>query len=789
MEHRLIIAEKNNAAVRLALILSDGTMRRARIGPVPIYQFEGPEFLAKDQPDQQEGRVGTGRRMAITVIGLRGHIMALDYPDRFNVWKDVDPRSLIDEPPIKKAEATAIVAALQELAPSLDEVVVATDFDREGELIGLEAVEVIHGAHGGIPVRRTRFSSLTRGEILEAFCKERIVDLDHNLALSAETRQRVDLVWGATLTRYISLTSEQLGADFLSVGRVQSPTLALIVDREREIRAFVPVPYWEVNGTFGTHADPPRTNEQVTFPGLHRSGRFPEEAPATAVVRTTSGAPTGTVVSVSREERKDFPPSPFNTTAFLAAITAMGMSAARAMAIAENLYTSGYISYPRTDNTVYPRTLSLRTILESLRATPFASEVEQILAQDQLRPSRGKRQTTDHPPIHPSAAADPKKLGKEPWKVYELVVRRFLATLAPAGLVRATKLTVSVEGEPFDVEGKELLAEGWRAYYPYFPFHAAPVPTHLQEGDAVTVLAVQVDRKETEPPRRYGQGSLIQEMERLELGTKATRHEILQKLYQRNFVSNRIPEPTTMGFALIETLEHHAPLIAAPQMTATLEEDMEAIAEGRKTPNEVLEESRTMLHQVFDQLQEHTEGIAAELKAALKEKEQLGECPKCHQGQLLVRRSRRGKRFASCSRYPECDQSYPLPQRGKLALEDVGCALCAAPKVKVITAGRPPWLTCVNFRCEVPECPERPPPKAPKEPKVKKAKSKRKSAARKKGARKKEPVTEEPAAGPTGPGGPVPAAPKRPRSRARAPAPSPTSPPSTPPGVGDPAHS
>ena len=195
-----------------------------------------------------------------------------------------------------------------------------------------------------------------------------------------------------------------------------------------------------------------------------------------------------------------------------------------------------------------------------------------------------------------------------------------------------------------------------------------------------------------------------------------------------------------------------------------------------------------MLKEIFRQLEEHKELIGTELKAALKEKEQLGECPKCKQGQLLVRRSRRGKRFTSCSRFPECDQSYPLPQRGKLVVEGPGCGLCAAPKIKVITAGRPPWLTCVNFRCEVPECPERPPPKEKKEPAPKKAKakSKRKRATAKKGGRKKAAAPADEADSPTPAAIAVPAAPKRPRSRSRAPTPS--SPPAGP-EVGDPAHS
>ena len=222
---KLVVTEKNNAAMRIATILSEGRSRRSYPRRVAVFEFErdGDEW---------------------TVVGLRGHVLNLDYTDEFNRWEANELRRLIWAEPVKLVTAHNIVETLKELAVKADEVIVATDFDREGELIGVEALEIIRPVSPHKTVRRARFSALTRGDILRAFSE--LVEVDYALAESAETRQVVDLAWGATLTRFMSLAASQLGKDFLSVGRVQTPTLALVVDREKEIETFVPQDYWDL---------------------------------------------------------------------------------------------------------------------------------------------------------------------------------------------------------------------------------------------------------------------------------------------------------------------------------------------------------------------------------------------------------------------------------------------------------------------------------------------------------------------------------------------------------------
>ncbi len=666
---RLIISEKNHAARRIALILSDNTQKGRSLSGVPVLDFSKGE-------DEY------------SVLGLRGHIVILDYPDKYNNWDAVPPKELVYAKPEKKVDPSAkkIMSALKSLAEQADEIIVATDFDREGELIGVEALEL---AKSSTRTRRAKFSALTKAEIERAF--NELVDLDYKLASAAETRQLIDLAWGASLTRFISLASGQLGKEFLSVGRVQSPTLALIVDREREIEAFQPTPYWIVSADL---------KKDTEFKASHKNGKFVDRNLAQAAFAKAKQAKTATVKDVKETDNSEWPPVPFSTTLFLMEANKLGLSPAQAMKVAEDLYTDGYISYPRTDNTVYPPSLSLRTILERLRKSEFAKEADEILSQESLRPSRGRKSTTDHPPIHPVEAATKSDLKGQNWSVYELVTRRFLATLAPACKSRTTVVETDIGGEPFTSEGYLIQEQGWRKYYPYFRVTETKLPA-LANGDVAEVLKVTSTEKKTTPPDRYSQGSLIKKMEDLGLGTKSTRHETIQKLYDRKFAKGtRIIEPTESGTAVITALEKHANDITSVKMTSHLETDMDMIAAGELEQAEVVEESQAMLEDIMEVLEKHKKEIGDDIRKALREQHTLGACPKCGTGQLLQIRLKNGSTFAGCSSYPQCRNTYPLPTGMLVVATEEKCSVCGAPKVKMIARGQAPVTICIDPKCE-----------------------------------------------------------------------------------------
>jgi len=655
----LVICEKNIAARRIAHILSDGKAAVSRLHGIPYYTFNGGEWK---------------------VIGLSGHIIKLDYPREYTRWDDISPLKLVDVEPIKKVSNRNIADALKKLADGADKIIVATDYDREGELIGVEGLEILPK---GFDAGRAKFSSLIPHEIRRAF--ESLSDVDYNLALSAEARQIIDLAWGATLTRFISLSSGQLGKDFLSVGRVQTPTLALIVNREKEIEKFIPTPYWKIKADM--------VSEDGKFSAFHARGKFENEEEAEEIYGRIKNAERGRVTMYSRERKEEYPPPPFDTTSFLREASKLGFTAASAMKVAESLYMRGLISYPRTDNTVYPQGMQIRKIVDKLESV-FPDEARQVKENGRKTPTRGKKVSQDHPPIHPVDVAKTKMDGRD-WKIYELISRRFLATLASNSVAEVSKAEIDVEGEAFLASGYEILERNWRDIYTYIKPKENVL--RLSEGEDVIIEKIGNMKEETKPPNRYNQGSLLAEMEKNNLGTKSTRHDIIEKLYYRNYIKGKKIMPTPAGVAVIEALERSAERITKPDMTAELEEEMNEIAEGRKSLDDVVNDSRRLLREAVEMLEKRKDDIRKVIKDAMFKQNFAGKCPRCG-SDLIIRKSKNGKRFIGCSNYPRCDNSYPLPQRGNVIFEGESCPHCGAPVMTVIYKKK--WKKCVN-----PECP------------------------------------------------------------------------------------
>ncbi len=674
----LIVTEKENAARRIAEILSGGSAETDRQHGVNVYRW--------------------GDRR---VIGLSGHVVGVDFPPEYEEWRDVEPVELIHANIEKSPTKENIVRTLRDLARQADEVAIATDYDREGELIGKEAYELVR-EETDAPVKRVRFSSITEREVRDAFANPD--DLDFDLAAAGEARQIIDLVWGAALTRFLSLSARQLGGDFISVGRVQSPTLKLIVDREREIEAFDPDDYWELFADLSKNGEGFEAQYFYEDDGTEAE-RVWNESEAERVHERLQRADTATVSSVRRRTRTDAPPDPFNTTAFISAAGSLGYSAQRAMDLAETLYTAGYITYPRTDNTVYPDDLDPESLVESfVDSRDFGEDAESLLAVDDLTPTEGDDETTDHPPIHPTGELpDRSELDDDEWAIYELVVRHFFATVAQPATWHHLRVVAEVGDCRLKANGKRLVDPGYHAVYPYASTSENHVPD-VEEGESLSLSDVSLDAKQTQPPRRYGQSRLIKKMEELELGTKATRHNTIEKLYDRGYIESDPPRPTALAEAVVEAAEAFADHVVSEEMTAQLEEDMAAIADGEATLEEVTTESREMLERVFEELRASREEIGDHIQESLKADRRLGPCPECGED-LLVRQSRQGSYFVGCDGFPDCRFTLPLPNTGEPLVLDETCDEHDTHHVKML-AGRDTFVHGCP-RCAAEEADER----------------------------------------------------------------------------------
>ncbi len=663
---KLIICEKNIAAKRIAYILSSGKSTTTRLGSTPVYEFKKDDELWK-------------------IVGLRGHIINLDFPAGFNQWNQVSPVDLIQVEPCKIVSEKSIASALKSLVDKNPFLIVATDYDREGELIGVEVINLIKSYNKEINViKRAKFSAITNQEIKSAF--DKLEEIDYNLSNAGESRQIIDLIWGAVLTRFISLTSQRLGKEFLSIGRVQSPTLALLVKREKEIKNFEPKTFWRIIATL---------KKQQSFSAEHNKGQFWDENQVNEIFSNIKSSKDATIKKVDKKILKEYPPPPFNTTSFLDSASHLGFSAAKAMSIAEELYMNGIISYPRTDNTVYPHSLNIKGILQKLSNSQFSKEANEVLNNGRSSPTRGKKMTTDHPPIHPVGVPINIKFSSEHQKIYELICRRFLATLAKDAISESVNISIDISGEEFLASGYKILEPNWRNIYTYFKEKRKPLP-ELIEGEGVEVVKIILKEDQTKPPNRYTQGSLITKMEQLLLGTKSTRHEIINKLFLRKYITLSPLAPTPIAIAVIDALEDCD--VVKPKMTATLETDMDLISEGKKTLDETVNESRQMLTSVMTILEKDKEKIKISIKKAQMKQNTIGKCPKCEKP-MITRTSKKNKRFVGCTGFPDCKNTYSLPQKGNIVASGDVCEECGAPIVKIKSKGKRAWELCINNEC------------------------------------------------------------------------------------------
>ena len=713
---KLVVAEKTNAAENIAKELGVGT-KKDKVYNTPVCRFtrEGEEWVA---------------------MGLRGHILAVDFPRElqwredqgwFGVdeegevfpaslpstlahppfekvrkpftkegvdikgWKVPSLPYLVWAPVVKKPAEKEIIRTLKNLAKKADEVIIATDFDREGELIGSDAVSMVRQVNEDVPVVRARYSSFTKPELEHAFARENLVAVDDDLAAAGESRQFIDLIWGAVLTRYLTMAKFGGLGNVRSAGRVQTPTLALVARREKERQAFVPEDYWVVRGTAAT-----QKGEEFKF--AHATARFKDEATATSAYQDAKAAGKARVTDVVKKTRKGTIQTPFNTTSLQTAAAAEGLTPARTMRIAESLYMSGLISYPRVDNTVYPETLDLSEVVTMLKGVPqYSNYCDELLAAQPLKATRGKQETTDHPPIYPTGVGDPDKLRPEEWKLYNLIARRFLATLSEQPVIEGTKVTLDAGGQTFTASGDVLVKPGYRAIYPYGSKKDEQLPA-LSVGQEVDLTSLDLEAKQTEPPARYSQGKLVQEMERLGLGTKSTRASIIERLYEVKYLKNDPIEPSQLGMAIIDALECYAAHITTPEMTSELEGDMTKVAEGKASQGAVVDHSRELLASLLEGLIEHKEDLGEAISDAVQADAKIGVCPKCGHDLLVKQSAKTRSSFIGCSAWPECEVTYPLPQ-GKIQTVEELCPVCGCPQIKVQPFRSKPYVVCVDPAC------------------------------------------------------------------------------------------
>ena len=594
----LIVAEKRSVAQAIAKFLG-GAYSQFKVAGVAAYRFKY-------------------RGAAAVSLGLSGHILDFDFPQELNKWGAVDPAELFEKAVVlvPRDETLKYLFALRALARGQDEVYLALDADSEGEAIAYEVVLQVRIVNPSARFKRVRFNAVTKREITQAF--ERPVELDLKTVEKVFARMASDLTIGAAFTRLLTLSVREVDSKalpfgkFLSYGPCQTPVLGLVVSRELERMNFKPEEYFVIKAVV-----------EVGGQRLEmRSKPFRSREEAERALAEARRAP-GRVVEAKYERAEVKPPAPLDTVELeRRASRWLNIRAKAALDIAEELYRLGYISYPRTETTIYPPTLDLKAVLEELTNTPFGEYAERLL-RGPLTPTRGNSDDKAHPPIHPTKGADRKeieaRLGARAWRIYELVVRHFLATLSPPAVVEKQKIAAAFGPLVLETDGRRVLSRGYWEIYPYEEEEEKPLP-YVRRGDATALLSAKIERRETEPPPRMTESELLKLMRRYGIGTDATMQDHIHTNVIRGYmkIAGGKCVPTPLGMSLATALMKHAKPIIDPEVRSKMEAALQEIAAGRMDSTKVIASIREEFKRYYKALEDKKIEIAKELVDVLR---------------------------------------------------------------------------------------------------------------------------------------------------------------------------
>ncbi|MHB8568507.1 MAG: DNA topoisomerase [Nitrososphaerales archaeon] len=516
------------------------------------------------------------------IVPLSGHIMNYVTPKELERWTHASVDAILSEPGslVKVLHRRGYSQALRNLALNSSEVIIATDSDDEGENIGLEALEMLRGI-GERPVRRLWLNTTIPSDIRESFSHLR--QFNYNLALSVEARRKVDCIVGFSGTRELTLSLKyKVGKGVLSFGRVQTTTLLLVVEREREITNFVPKPFWEITAKV----------KNTTF--THQSSPFFDRTRAYEIFEKVRNAKQFVCTNVSEESNFVQPPKPMNTQEMLRMGSSfLHLSPSRVLALAEELYLSSVITYPRVDNQTYSQSFNHKTNLQKLSSgNNFKDYASKLLQNNLTAPTRG-RFSEDHEPITPIASITQYLKNPLAFRLYELILRHYLSIFGPPAKFVDTTVEGLIQGEPFRADGRKIIDRGFYSVY-YHPPKEKVMIDAFQPNTTYLVEAVDIVEKKTEPPARYSNSSLLAEMERAGIGTKSTRPTMIETLRERAYVriNKNTIYPTMKGMKLIEQIEKPWGNYISPKFTSRVEEEMEKVARGEKNWEELVSSER-----------------------------------------------------------------------------------------------------------------------------------------------------------------------------------------------------
>ncbi|ASM40408.1 type I DNA topoisomerase [Campylobacter sp. RM12327] len=619
------------------------------------------------------------------VIASKGHIRDLP-KTTFGI--KIEENTFTPEYKISK-DHSALVKDIKELSKKADNIYLATDEDREGEAIAFHIANAIGKDPQSLP--RIVFHEITKNAINEAIKNPRHIDMDSVNAQQA--RRLLDRIVGYKLSPLLNQKIQK----GLSAGRVQSATLKLIVDREREIKAFKPITYYEIQTKFKKDLEA----ELVKFENEKiEKLTIQSEAKAKYIVNTIKEEKFN-ITDIFTKERKISPQPPFMTSTLQqSASSSLGFSPKKTMMIAQNLYEGvqtdsgfhGVITYMRTDSL----NIAKEAIAMARKHIKNNYDEKYLPSKANIYTTKSKGAQEAHEAIRPTNTdftpqIAEKYLDKDALKLYTLIYNKFLASqMTPAIFENATVIISSKKAE-FKLSGRKLLFDGF--YKIYGDLDKDKILPNLNLNDEMIIQNIKDEKKQTEPPARYSEAGLIKKLETLGIGRPSTYAPTISLLTSRNYVNIEKKQlvPTEIAFSITEVLEEHFKNIVDSEFTSKMETKLDEIAEEKSDWQQILSD---FYYPFMDSIEKGKTNIKSR-KIAIPINE---KCPECG-GELVKRKGRYGE-FIACLNFPKCKYSRNLKNDTQPKKEPqkigVSCPKCGGDIVVRISK-RGKFFGCLNY--------------------------------------------------------------------------------------------
>uniref|UniRef100_UPI00358E05CE DNA topoisomerase 3-alpha n=1 Tax=Myxine glutinosa TaxID=7769 RepID=UPI00358E05CE len=677
----LCVAEKNDAAKNIADIMSGGRFRR-REGQSrfnKIYEYEHNLL---------------GQNFTVIMTSVSGHLFNFAFKASHRKWRSCHPLDLF-EAEVEKICPTDyldIKRTLEREVSQCENLIIWTDCDREGENIGFEVIEVCKAVKPNIPVWRAKFSEITHHAVCQA-C-ERLMQPDHNVSNAVDVRQELDLRIGAAFTRFQTLRlqsifPQSLTNQLISYGSCQFPTLGFVVERFKAIEAFVAEAFYRIKVTHNAQ------DETVEF--VWKRKRLFHHTACLILYQICLENPTAKVLSVTSKPKSKWRPQALDTVEMEKLVSRkLKLNAKEAMKIAEKLYTQGLISYPRTETNIFPKNMELTSLVQMQTQDPnWGGFAQQILqSANGPNPRNGHKTDQAHPPIHPTKYSN--SLHGNEGRLYEFIVRHFLACCSQDAEGRETTVNIEVAREGFSASGLMIIARNYLDVYPYDKWNAKVIPLY-EQGQEFQPSSIEMVDGETSPPKLLTEADLISLMDKHGIGTDATHAEHIETIKARKYVGLTQDErfiPGELGMGLVEGYNSMGYEMSKPNLRAELEADLKLICEGKKDNNRVLREQVHNYRNVFLTALEQASKLDEALAQYLHEDRQqidaqilpetapmVRKCPHCN-SDMALKRTKNGRFMISCSGYPSCKAAVWFPDGVLEVAKDEGtCDKCSPQSI------------------------------------------------------------------------------------------------------------